>query len=240
MTCSKTTPSPAVSDSPPMSSRFMKNLPRSACEPLIIGPRPTKASMDISSRPSPRPDTCVKPLEQPNKAVLRTELPKGSSRMGVKPSSRINSAPSSPIRMNFHAVAKIPATERKEVHINERRDLSAVGHLPLRNAAITPRKLMPVSPTRGPPAQTSEVGINPSFHVNSTRQKPNTVSTCQVTDGTTHLKTAARSSASDIATHLRVGETPSAGVLEHSEKRSVVARPAIKQPLTSSSKVEEI
>ena len=50
MTCSKTTPSPAVSDSPPMSSRFMKNLLRSACEPLIIGPRPTKASMDIISR----------------------------------------------------------------------------------------------------------------------------------------------------------------------------------------------
>ena len=178
MTCSKTTPSPAVSDSPPMSSRFMKNLPRSACEPLIIGPRPTKALMDIISRPSPCPDTCVKPLEQPNKAVLRTELPKGSSRMGIKPSSWINSAPGSPIHMNVHAVAKIPAMERKEVNINERKDLSAVGHLPLHNAAITPRKFMPVSPTWAPPAQTSKAGITPSFHVNSTRQKPNTVSTC--------------------------------------------------------------
>ncbi|KAF8673114.1 hypothetical protein AX14_005395 [Amanita brunnescens Koide BX004] len=58
-------------------------------------------------------------------------------------------------------------------------------------------------------------------------------------DGTTHLKTSSRSSISDIAAHLWVGETPSAGVLERSEERSVVARPAIKQALTSSSKVEE-
>ena len=99
-TRSKTTPSPAVSDSPPMSSRFMKNLPRSTRKPLIIGPRPDKASMDIISRPLPHPDTCVKPLEQPNKAVLHTELPKGNSRTGVKPSSRIDSAPGSLIRMN--------------------------------------------------------------------------------------------------------------------------------------------
>ena len=118
----------------------------------------------------------MKPLEQPNKAVLHTELPKGSSRMGVKPSSQINSAPGSLIRMNVHAIAKIPATERKEVYISERKDLSAVGHLPLRNAALTLCKFTPVSPTRAPPAQTSEAGITLSFHVNSTRQ--NTVSTC--------------------------------------------------------------
>ncbi|KAF8644184.1 hypothetical protein AX14_009486 [Amanita brunnescens Koide BX004] len=168
VTHSKTTPSPAVSDSPPMSSRFMKNLPRSTREPLVIGPRPAKASMDIISRPSPHPDTCTKPLDQPNKAVLRIELPKGNSWTGVKPSSQINSAPGSPIRMNVHAIAKIPATERKEIDISERKNLSAVGHLPLCNTALTLRKSTPVSSTWAPPAQTCKAGITPSFPVNST------------------------------------------------------------------------
>ena len=129
--------------------------------------------------------------------------------------------------------------EGKEVNISERKDLSAVGRLPLRNTALTPRKSMHVSYTWAPPAQTSEAGINPSFPVNSTRHKPNIVNTHRATNGTTHLKTASHSSVPDIAARPRFGKTPSAGVLERSEKRSVITRSAIKQALTSSSKVEE-
>ena len=114
-TRSKTTPSPAVSDSPPVSSRFMKNLPRSAREPLIIGLRPAKASMDIISRPSPRPDVCVKPSERSNETVLHTELPKGSSLMGTKPSSRIALVPVSPVHGKVRNTAKLPDMERKKI-----------------------------------------------------------------------------------------------------------------------------
>ena len=90
----------------------------SACKPLMEWLKPSTstsemASMDIISRPSPCPEACI--LEQPNKAILHTELPKGSSLMGVKPSSWINLAPDSPVRMNVCAIAKMPAMERKEV-----------------------------------------------------------------------------------------------------------------------------
>ena len=62
MTRSKTTPSPAVSDSPPLSSRFMKNLLRSAREPLDIGPRPNKSSLKMVSSIS-------RPLSVPSLSV---------------------------------------------------------------------------------------------------------------------------------------------------------------------------
>ena len=197
MTRSKTTPSPAVSDSPPMSSRFMKNLPRSTREPLIIGPRPAKASMDIISRPLPHPDTCVKPLEQPNKAILRTELPKGNSRMGVKPSSRIDSAPGSLIRMNVHAVAKMPATERKEVSQVKGKD--AIKHSPIAEAAPTLPKSMPVSFIRVLPASPDKDRAPPSSWMFPLQHNPNAVSTRRAGIQVTHRK---------VEAHPRVPDPP--------------------------------
>jgi hypothetical protein len=56
----------------------------------------------------------------------------------------------------------------------------------------------------------------------------------------THQRTENHSKGSDKAAHPQFDETPSAGVLKHSEKCSVIARPAIKQAsIPSSSKAEE-
>ena len=166
----------------------------SACKPLMEWLKPSTstsemASMDIISRPSPRPEACVKPLEQPNKAILHTELPKGSSLMGVKPSSQINLAPDSLINMNVRAIAKMPAMERKEV--SPVKGKSAARHSPIVMVAPTLPKSTPISFIWVLPASFAKDRAMPPSQVSTTWCKPRAVSMCRAGNHMTHRKVEA-------------------------------------------------
>src|SRR6266576_2509240 len=107
LTRSKASPSSTKPD-PPSTPRRLKTSPPSisrellpACKLMTEGRKPLKsgletASTDTISRHLPRSRERAKAREQPNKTVLDREPLKGNSLMGVKPSSRVISAPASP------------------------------------------------------------------------------------------------------------------------------------------------
>ena len=113
MTCPEASPSSAEPGPIPTPSG-LKSSPLNithgfhlARKPVMEWSKPSTSvsktvSSDAISRFLPRHSVCVKPLEQPSMAVLHTELPRGSSLMGIEPSSWINSAPVSLISMNVH------------------------------------------------------------------------------------------------------------------------------------------
>src|SRR6266576_3287253 len=104
LTRSKASPSSTKPD-PPSAPRRLKTSPPSVSRELLParklmteGRKPLKsgletASTDTISRPLPRSRERAKAREQPNRTVLDREPPKGSSLMGAKPASRVDSAP---------------------------------------------------------------------------------------------------------------------------------------------------
>ena len=207
---------------------------------MAVGPRPIKSFLKMVSpisRPSSVPSlsVCAKAREQSVKTVLRTELPEGSSIMGVKPPSWIVSAPVSPSRLNVRAVAKLPEKEKKE--ISPVRGKSVHQHSPLPNAALMLRKSTPISSLRvHPPASLSKDGASWSSQVSAMQHTPNAVSTRRVVSDTAHCETKTRSRVSSKAATPRFGKTPPVGVEEHFNKRSNVAKGlAVKRALTPSS-----
>ena len=165
---------------------------RLAHKPMMEWPKPSTsvsktASSDAISRFLPRYSKRVKPLEQPNKAVLRTELPRRSTLTGVKPSSRINSATSSPIRMNVHAVAKISAMERKEVSQVKGKDANKCSPAP--KAALTLPKSAPISCIWAPPTPSPKDGASMSSRVFPMQRTHNTIKMRRGASDMAHLET---------------------------------------------------
>lgn len=239
---SSVSPSSAKSDSPPM-LRGLKKSPLVVTRELPTVCRfPTERSKSFKStsatskteltisRPSLCPSARVKPLKQSSKTVLRKELPKGSSILGIKPSRRAVSVPTAVKRVDI----RMPEKPSVKKEVSTEKEKSAIKHSPITKAAPTPPKSMPVSYIRASL-------FSPSSQAIQTQRTPNKVKTRWEVNGMAHQANVTLSRVSDKAVRLRTGETPSAGVLERYEKRSVTAsRPASKQGLSSSStKVEE-
>src|SRR6266566_1066119 len=113
LTCSKASPSSVEPDPVPAPQGF-KSSPPSVAHKLPSARNPLETGTPISSPPH-RPSMRVKPVEQSSKTVLSREPPKGNSLMGAKPSSRVVSAPASPVHVNRCAALRPLATKRKEV-----------------------------------------------------------------------------------------------------------------------------
>src|SRR6266550_3143988 len=242
---SKASPSSTKPD-PPSAPRRLKTSPPSVSRELLPahklmteGRKPLKsgletASTDTVSRPLPRSRERAKAREQPNKTVLNSEPPKGSSLMGTKPSSQVVSGPVSPVRVNRHAALRPPATTRKEVSMEKRRT-SAIKHSPVLKAAPTLPKSIPVSCIRVSPASPSKNGTLPSSQAIPMRDslKSSVVSTHRAVSETTHHAVETHTRVSSKAATPRFGKIPSADSIERSDDCSdVIIGPAVEQALT--------
>src|SRR6266550_4229874 len=245
LACSRVSPSSTKPD-PPSAPRRLKTSPPSvtrelpsACRCITEGRKPLKSSLEMASTdtiswPLPHSRERAKAREQPNKTVLDREPPKGNSLMGAKPSSRVVSAPASPVHMNHHAALRPPATTRKEVS-TEKRGTSAIKHSPVPKAAPTLPKSIPVSCIRVSPASPSKNGTLPSSQAIPTRDslKSSVVSTHRAVSETTHHAVETRTRVSLKAATPRFGKIPSANGIERSDDRSkVIIGPAVEQALT--------
>src|SRR6266550_2279821 len=227
--------------SPPSITRRLPPARKSMAE----GHKPLKSSLETASTdaisgPSPRSRERAKAREQPNRTVLDREPPKGNSLMGAKPSSRVVSAPASPVHANRRAALRPPATTRKEVSMEKRRT-SAIKHSPVPKAAPTLPKSIPVSCIRVSPASPSKNGTLPSSQVIPTRCIPKDIDTCRVVSlhARRGIKTHMRVSLK--VANPRVGEKQPAEDIECSKEHSkMIMGPAVEQALTLfSTEVEE-
>ena len=163
--------------------------------------------------PSPSLSVHAKAKEQSSKTVLRRELPKGSSIMGVKPNGQIVPMPVPSTCAAVRATGK-PPDRKEEVSVEER--TGAVKRLPLSNAAIMLHKPMPTSSTIRPPPVTVSNGVK----------------TCQGVNKMTHQVNEAIMRVSLGTTTPRSGKIPSANSIERSDERSIaIIGPAVEQAL---------
>jgi len=102
---SEVIPSSAEPDPVPAPQGLKTSPPSVACKPSPVcnsttkGPRPLNSAYETGpvsiSRSSPHPSVHIKLLEQLATAILSREPPKGSSLMGITPSTQVVSVPSS-------------------------------------------------------------------------------------------------------------------------------------------------
>src|SRR6266576_1611037 len=188
LTRSKASPSSVEPDPVPAPQGFNSSPPSVAHE-LPSARNPLEMGTPISSPPH-RPSMRVKPVEQSTKTVLSREHPKGNSLMGAKPSSRVVSAPASPVHVNRCAALRPSATTRKEVSM-EKRGTSAIKHSPVPRAALTLPKSTPVSYIWALPT-------TPSSRANLMLRIPSTISTRQVASDVTRRKIETQSRVSNV------------------------------------------
>src|SRR6266550_4941010 len=101
LTHSKGVPSSVELDPVP-APQGLKSSPPSVAHELPSARNPLEMGTPISSPPH-RPSMRMKPVEQSTKTVLSREPPKGNSLTGVKPSTRVISAPAAPKHINVRA-----------------------------------------------------------------------------------------------------------------------------------------
>ena len=194
------------------------------------------ASLDTISLPSPRPNTRAKAREQPIRAVLNRENPKGASLTDVKPATpRVVLAPVSLKRVNVHAVtfSLNPAKPPVRSKVSVERQTRAIVHSPMPKAALTLPKSTPVCSIRAPASSAKDGTIpSPSPCVIPTQRVDNAISTRRVTSTTTRHKVETPSRVSQRPSSLRFGEIPSADGIERSDEHSnAIIGPAIEQAL---------
>ena len=153
------------------------------------------ASSDDVSRLSPRHSMRVKLLEQSNKTVPSREPPKGSSLMGIKPSSRIVSAPA-PKRVNAHTPGKTPI---RKMDVNVEKDTSARRHSLSPNAALTLRNSVAVLSIRPSLARSCKARSELSSPVSSKPNPSIVVNARQVVSEATHHKIETRPRVSSVS-----------------------------------------
>ena len=176
----------------------LKSSPPSVAHELPSARNPLETGTPISSPPH-RPSMRVKPVEQSTKTVLSREPPKGNSLMGAKPSSRVVSAPASPVHVNRCAALRPLATKRKEVSsVGAAKGTSATKHSPMPKAAPTLLKSTPVFSIRAPPAPSPKDRISPSLRVSLTIHTPNAISMRRVASDVTRNKIETQSRVSNV------------------------------------------
>ena len=179
------------------------------------------------SRPSPRLSKCKEPLEQSNKTILSREFRKGNSLMSAKPSCQTTLALAPPKHANFCAIVKPPD---KKVEISPAKGMSTTKCSPGPKAALTLPKSTPIPSVWALPAHPAKDVAPPSSQVVLMLGTSNEISPHRVGSLKTRHAVEARTRVSMKPASPRFGEMPSAGVLEHFEKCSVVAtRHAVKQ-----------
>ncbi|KAF8326283.1 hypothetical protein F5887DRAFT_1197445 [Amanita rubescens] len=182
MTRSEASPSSAKPDNPLEPPGLIKSPPNIAREPtsarIPILVKPVSEMVLPISRPSFSLCPPAKAKERLNNAVLKArEIPKGNSRIGIKPSNRNISAPS----LKRWDVEK-PAIGKAK--FNPAKRTSAVKHLPAPKTAFSLSKTSPdlISSTRAPPTRPSRDRASLPFPAVSKQRASSVVNTNHVVD----------------------------------------------------------
>ena len=179
MAHSKASPSSAKLDAPlvppglPTGLSIAARELQTTHEPLTGGTKPVTLSSSMVTPifwTSSSLGVSVKTREQSIETVLHRELLKGNSLTGIKPSSRIISAPVATMRTVGRAPRKPP--DRKG-EVSMKKQTSAVEHSPVPKAVLMLLKPAPISFI-----QVSHV--SPSFQATPTLRIPNVISPSRI------------------------------------------------------------
>ncbi|KAF8666301.1 hypothetical protein AX14_006502 [Amanita brunnescens Koide BX004] len=215
MAHSETSPSSTKLDAPSAPPGHPTGPPSADREPLAGRTKPAKPSPETivpDSQPSNSLSVRTKAREQSFKTVLSREFPKGNSLKGIKPSSRISSAPIATMHTAIQAPTKPPDRKDKMGDVSRKKQMSAAEHSPAPKAALTLPKYTPISCIQAPPAPSYKDRAPLSSQVFPLQRTCNAIRMHQVASDMAHLETKTPSRVSRKPASLQSGEILSPAV----------------------------